>query len=301
MKSTSLLAAAIIIFLSLGSRCYSQVQTPRQVSVTGACGGFYEYLPQGYNTNTSKNYPLIVAVHGIGELGNGTTDLANILNCWTAIPRLIENGGFPTSITVAGQSFSFIVIAPQFRWWPSGSDVNDVVDYAIKNYRVDQSRIYVTGLSMGGGAVWDFASTFPTKAAAVVPVCGAASADPTRAQAISNAKLPVWATHNQDDPIVSSYNTAGWISQITQYGGDIQSTIFPVSGHDAWTKTYDPGFTQNGLNVYQWMLMHQKGNSTPAANQPPTANAGADQFISLPQNSITLNGTASDADGSIVG
>jgi dienelactone hydrolase len=299
MKSTSLLAAAIIIFLSLGSPCYSQVQTPRQISVSGSCGGFYEYLPQGYNSNTTKTYPLIVAVHGIGELGNGTTDLPNILNCWTALPRLIENGGFPSSFSVAGQSFSFIVISPQFKWWPYASDVNDVVDYAIKNYRVDQSRIYVTGLSMGGGSVWDFAGNFPTKAAAIVPICGAASSDVTRAQAIANAKLPVWATHNQDDPTVSSSNTAGWVNLINQYGGNIQSTIFPVSGHDAWTKTYDPGFTQNGVNIYQWMLMHQKGNSTPVTNQNPVSNAGANQIISLPQNSVTLNGVGSDVDGTI--
>ena len=114
MKSTSLLAAAIIVILCFSDPCYSQVQTPRQTSISGACGGYYEYLPQGYNTNTTKNYPLIIAVHGIGELGNGTTDLGNILNCWTALPRLIDNGGFPTSFTVAGQSFSFIVISPQF-------------------------------------------------------------------------------------------------------------------------------------------------------------------------------------------
>ena len=299
MKSTSLLAAAVIIFLSLSSPSYSQVQIQRQTSVSNACGGYFEYLPQGYNTNTSKNYPLIIAVHGLGELGNGTTDLANLLNCWTAIPRLIENGGFPSSFTVGGQSFGFIVISPQFKWWPSGSDVNDVVDYAIRNYRVDQSRIYVTGLSMGGGAVWDFAGNFPTKAAAIVPVCGAAGADGTRAQAIASAKLPVWATHNQEDPIVSTSNTTGWINLLTQYGGSIQSTIFPISGHDAWTKTYDPNFTQNGLNVYQWMLMHQKGNSTPVINQPPVANAGADQILTLPQNSIALSGTGTDPDGTI--
>ena len=299
MKSTSLLATAVIIFLSLSTHCYSQVQIPRPISISNACGGYYEYLPQGYNTNTSTNYPLIVAVHGLGELGNGTTDLANILNCWTALPRLIENGGFPSMFTVGGQNFSFIVVSPQFKWWPNGSDVNEIIDYAVKNYRVDQSRIYVTGLSMGGGAVWDFAGNFPTRAAAIVPVCGAAGADITRAQSIANAKLPVWATHNQEDPIVSISNTTGWVNLLKQYGGNIQSTIFPISGHDAWTKTYDPNFTQNGLNVYQWMLMHQKGNSTPVSNKPPVANAGTDQIITLPQNSIALSGTGTDSDGTI--
>jgi dienelactone hydrolase len=299
------IAVATLLFTTTLS--YSQVQTARPTTVSGACGGYYEYLPQGYSSNTWQNYPLIIAVHGIGEIGNGTSDLGNLLNCWTAIPRLIANGGFPSSFNVGGQNFSFIVISPQFNRWPYASDVNAVVDYAVQHYRVDQSRIYVTGLSMGGGAVWDFAGNYPTKAAAVVPVCGAASSDPTRAQAIANAKLPVWATHNQDDPTVSVSNTTGWVSLIGQYGGNIQSTIFPTSGHDAWSKTYDPNFTQNGVNVYQWMLQHQKGSSTtstppppPAVNnQSPTANAGPSQTITLPISAATLMGTGSDPDGNI--
>jgi dienelactone hydrolase len=301
MKSRSLLPSALIIFLFLASNSYSQVQTPRPVSISSSCGGYYEYLPQGYSANTTQTYPLIVFIHGIGEQGNGTTDLGNILNCWTSLPRLIANGGFPTSFNVGGQNFSFIVISPQFNRWPYASDVNSVVDYAIKNYRVDQSRIYVTGLSMGGGSVWDFAGNFPTKAAAIVPICGAASADVTRSQAIANAKLPVWATHNSDDPTVPSYNTTGWVSMITQYGGDIQSTIFQASGHDAWSRTYDPNFTQNGVNIYQWMLQHQRGNTPPPPppNQSPTANAGNDQTVTLPQNSVTLAGSGTDPDGTI--
>ena len=299
MKSRSLLSSAVIIFLFLSSYSYSQVQTPRYNSIGGNCGGYYEYLPQGYSSNSWQNYPLIVAIHGIGELGNGTTDLSNILNCWTALPRLIANGSFPTSFNAAGQSFSFIVISPQFKAWPSGADINAVVDYAIQNYRVDQSRIYVTGLSMGGGAVWDFAGTYPSKVAAVVPICGAAWPDGTKAQAIASAKLAVWATHNQDDPTVSVNNTTGWVSLLQQYGAEVQSTIFQASGHDAWTKTYDPNFTQNGVNIYQWMLQHQRGNSTTTTNQPPVANAGSDQAITLPQNSVTLNGSGTDADGTI--
>ena len=105
MKSTIKLASAVFIFLFSSFTCYSQIQTPRYNSINGNCGGYYEYLPQGYNTNTWQSYPVIVFIHGIGETGNGTTDLANLLNCWTAIPRLIANGGFPTSVSVGGQNF----------------------------------------------------------------------------------------------------------------------------------------------------------------------------------------------------
>src|SRR5215212_1388764 len=105
---------AVGTLLFFASICYSQVQSPRYNAINGNCGGYYEYLPQGYNTNTWQNYPVIVFVHGVGETGNGTTDLPNILNCWTALPRVIANGAFPASFNVAGQNFSFIVISPQF-------------------------------------------------------------------------------------------------------------------------------------------------------------------------------------------
>jgi dienelactone hydrolase len=276
--------SAFLLFFSFHSN--AQVQTARPTSINGNCGGYYEYLPQGYSSNTWQSYPLIVAVHGIGELGNGTSDLGNLLNCWTSLPRRIANGGFPSSFNVGGQNFSFIVISPQFKAWPSSSDINDAVNYAIQNYRVDQSRVYVTGLSMGGGAVWTFAGDYPTKATAVVPVCGAWSADATRAQAIANAKLPVWATHNQYDPTVAVNNTTGWVSSIGQYGGNIISTIFPVSGHDAWTQTYDPAFTQNGVNIYQWMLQHQKGSSTTSSNTNNSIPSLSTSY-SVPVNSTT--------------
>ncbi|HWJ27102.1 MAG TPA: alpha/beta fold hydrolase, partial [Flavisolibacter sp.] len=246
--------AAVITLLFLAFTVNAQTHTPRYNTINGNCGGYYEYLPQGYNT--SQNYPLIVYIHGVGESGNGTTDLGKIINCWTSLPRVIENGAFPTSFNVGGQNFSFIIISPQFMGWPTASDVNDVINYAVKNYRVDQSRIYVTGMSMGGGTTWDFAAAYPTRAAAVVPVCGASTPDYPRAQAIANAKLAVWATHNLNDYMVSSNNTIAWVSYINQYGGIAKSTIWPYTGHDAWSTTYAPSFTENGMNIYQWMLQY---------------------------------------------
>ena len=123
-------AIPTILLFSLHSQ--AQVQTARNTAMSGAVGGYFEYLPQGYSSNTWQNYPLIIFVHGVYESGNGTSDLGNILNCWTSLPRLIANGGFPNSFNVNGQNHSFIVLSPQFRWWPSANDVNEVIDFAIR-------------------------------------------------------------------------------------------------------------------------------------------------------------------------
>src|SRR5215211_5379403 len=245
----------------------AQSFTPKYVSTSPNSGGYYEYLPAGYNN--WQTYPLIIFLHGIGECGSGQPGELEKLT-WQGIPRLISWGQFPTSFTVGGQTHSFIVISPQFRGWASASDINDVVNYAIKNYRVNTARIYVTGLSMGGGLTWDYASTYNSQVAAIVPSCGASWPNASGAQNIANGKIAVWATHNDDDPTVPSWYTKDWVTNISNYGGNAKKTIWPYGGHDSWTTTYNPNFRENGMNVYEWMLQYTKGSAAPSPSPCPT-------------------------------
>jgi predicted peptidase len=245
----------VVFFLATLCPAFAQ-QTARYISTCSNSGGFYEYLPQGYNSST-QSYPLIIFIHGIGELGDGSSSqLPKVTN--NAIPKLIKLGQFPTSFSVNGQNFSFVILSPQFKAWPSAADVNSVINYAVQHYRVDPSRIYVTGLSMGGGATWEYAAAYANRVAAIVPVCGASYPTTTKAQAIAAGKVAVWGTHNDYDPTVPSSNTKNYVAYITQAGGNAKKTIWPLSYHDAWGKTYDPNFKENNLNVYQWMLQYQK-------------------------------------------
>jgi hypothetical protein len=253
----------LFLFCSLPGS--AQVQTARHISTSANSGGFYEYLPAGYNTG-SQTYPLIVYLEGIGELGNGTTDLPLMLH--NGPPFLINGGRFPETFTAGGRTFSFIVISPQFINFAQPSDIDAVVTYALKNYRVDASRIYIVGISLGGGSVWGYASQIqffpPHKIAAIIPVAGAASIDAAGGQRIANAGIAVYATHNSGDPTVPVATTVNNIAEILKANPPDPitpiDTIFNVSGHDAWSKTFDPSFTNpriGSLNAYQWMLTHQ--------------------------------------------
>lgn len=291
-----------------------QTHTQRHISMIGNSWGYWEYLPQNYSSE-SDTYPLIVFLHGIGELGDGGVDqLPKVLANGT--PKTIKDGTFPVSVKVNGETFKFIVISPQFLNWPSTSDVQGVIDYAVRNYRVNTNRIYLTGLSMGGGAVWDYAGATSANAnrlAAIVPVCGASGPEDERVSVLTNAALPIWATHNQGDDVVPSSNTIGYIDKIKALNLKLnpsstvntypvaKKTIFPVSSHDAWSTTYSADFKENGKNIYEWMLQYTRGNSTstPSQNQPPVAMAGSDQTITLPTNSVTLSGSGTDPDGNI--
>ena len=242
----------------------SQVQTPKYgVSMTVNSKGFYEYLPSGYSGSSAK-YPLLIFVHGVGELGDGSQaqlskELAN------GTPKQISRGIFPESFTVKGQTFKFIVLSPQFTVWPNSTDINNIINYAIKNYRVDTNRIYLTGLSMGGGVVWTYVGenlSFANRIAAVVPIAGAASPSNSRCENIADANIAVWATHNDQDPTVSVSNTIGFVTNIdnqpTPPNPLAKKTIFSSTSHDAWTKTYDLNFKENGLNIYEWMLQYSR-------------------------------------------
>ncbi|HVU54461.1 MAG TPA: T9SS type A sorting domain-containing protein [Puia sp.] len=338
MKHLSKLFQAVVLCLSVSLLVPGVIHAQKRTLTAHAStpiddkiGGFYTSLPASYNTG-SKSYPLLIFVHGIGEIGAGDA---------ASLPAVLKNGppmqinsevnsgkdaNFPDPVVVNGKSYEFIVVSPQFNQWPSWAGevdaMNDLIDYCEKNYRVDASKIYMTGLSMGGGITWDCAgSTSNNRLAGVVVVAGASAPSAGAVGQLVKEHLPVWATHNLNDPTVAESNTTGWVSQINAAGANPQAlmTIFNASGHGGWLQTYGapgtPGITNSsGQNVYQWMLQYKRsgdnvvldnGSTTQA---PPTVSAGTNQTITLPaasgtsaaatSTSTTLTGSASTS-GSI--
>ena len=258
----------LISILFFFSNVQSQVQTPRYVSTCNHSNGFYEYLPQGYSSSGTKKYPLLIFAHGSGEIGDGgVSQIQRVL--YHGTPQQISQGVFPVSFTVNGQTFSFIVISPQFNTYPIESDMNQVINYAVSHYKVDTNRIYLTGLSMGGGLVWDYVGrniSYANRIAAIVPICGASTPTLTHCQNIAAANIAVWATHNSGDPNVPVSSTINYVNTIDGLPNPpnplAKKTIFQSNTHDAWTATYNLSFKDNGLNVYQWMLQYSKANGT---------------------------------------
>jgi predicted peptidase len=233
------------------------VQNPISYNVNANIGGYQEALPALYDS-TTKKYPLLIFIHGIGELGNGVSDLWMAGNIGT--PGLIKQGKFPANFSAKGKNFSFIVVSPQFKAWPSSDDVNAMIDYAISKYRIDTDRIYVSGLSMGGGATWEYAAAYNNRVAAIAPICGASGPNDPRAQKIAQGGIAVWAFHNQDDGVVTVNNSIGYVNKINALSPAIAAriTLWPTGGHDAWSKATDPNYRENGMNVYEWMLQYSR-------------------------------------------
>ncbi|WP_245793181.1 PKD domain-containing protein, partial [Flavisolibacter ginsengisoli] len=286
----------------------SQVQTLRpNVYINAECNGFAEYLPEGYNTGT-QTYPLLIFIEGIGETGNGSlTDLQKLYN--NGPPKYINEGSFPTSFTVNGQTHRFIIFTPQITipiWqrYPTAAEINEIIDYAVSHYRVNTSRIYLVGISTGAGSVWNYCGSsalYSNRLAAIAPFTGTDTPTLAKSKVIASTNLPIWAFHNRYDDGVALTYTTGYTDTITMLGCNPppKVTIFDASGHDSWFYTLAGVVPPNNtLNVYQWMLQYTRGSSPPP-NQPPTANAGTDKTITLPTNSVSLTGSGSDPDGTI--
>ena len=319
---TKILSLFVLPFFFLGTLRLAAQQSAQSFDGSDPYAKYYlEHLPDDYNPNDGKRYPVLIALHGFGEGGNPSINSTKFLRS-TGIPALIDNGSFPTSVTVNGKVFKFIVISPQLNrknlsWY------TPQVDYVVQQVKsiyankADFQRIYLTGYSGGGAGVYTYPATatvLGNQIAAAVICSGAAWYENyTEISNIVNSSLPIWAFHNDGDPIVSVTSDQGWFYALNAAGINpkMKLTIYPnINQHDSWTRTYDPG-QGNPNNIYQWMLQYSRPNiANPGTPAPPvsiasipTAVAGNSQVITLSagsSGSAIIDGSASnDAGGSI--
>lgn len=283
----------ISLHLVFSASAFSQSHTAKTITINANCKGFYEYLPVNYSSSTT-NFPLIIYCSGAGSFGNGTASQLAKLLTEGGIPTYINNNQFPSSFTVNGQTSSFIVISPQFVAWPGPADVESVLNYIISSgYKADQSRIYLTGLSAGGDVTFKYPNTSLSRSkrlAAIAPVAAYNSPyTDTGAHYIASANLPVWALHSNDDqssPVSWSQN---FVNKINSYNPPVPAKITRFSGvtHvNSGFYVYTPSFRDGGYNIYEWMLLYRR-------NYPPVANAGNNTSLTLPGNTVQLNGLSS--------
>ncbi|MEP6583533.1 MAG: hypothetical protein ABJA90_04680, partial [Ginsengibacter sp.] len=296
--------AMVFLFLFIDSNAQTLTARPG-VSMAANTNGYYEYLPAGYNPSASQTYPVLIAFGGLSQNGDGSlAQLDYVFSNWGGPGWQIKNGKFPSSLTVNGTLFRFIVILPQFSSGASPKGVDDLISYVIAHYKADASRIYLTGNSAGGAYCWDYPGSsvaYGQRVAAVVPTCAASSYNTTKANNIAAANLPVWATHNKVDQIVCPCTTISFVNGInaapTPPTPRAKMTIFQDVGHNCADSTFNLTY---GIGAYAWMLQYKRG-STPPANQPPVAKAGNDVTITLPTNSVQLNGNgSSDPEGGVI-
>jgi len=192
------------------------------------------YLPVDYDRD-ARAWPLVLFLHGAGERGTSV--------------ELVKRHG-PPKLAAVGRQFPFILISPQCpedEYW-SVPVLKALLDRVLATYRVDRSRIYLTGLSMGGNGTWRLASAHPDLFAALAPICGWGD---TASVAVLKS-VPVWAFHGRKDPVVIFERGERMVSALRAAGGNVKFTVYPEAGHDSWTEAYD------NPDLFEWMMAQRR-------------------------------------------
>jgi len=202
---------------------------------------YLQYLPEDYEKDSAKKWPLILFLHGAGERGD---DLDLVKK--HGIARVVEERPLP-----------FITLSPQCpanHWWSDFLPAIDaLVAEAVETLNADPQRIYLTGLSMGAFGSWHLAAEYPHRFAAIAPICGGylwMYGFPERVSEIKD--IPTWVFHGAKDPVVPIEASQAMVDQLKACGSDVRFTIYPEADHDSWTETY------NNPAFYEWLLSYQK-------------------------------------------
>lgn len=256
MKSFFSILSMVTVFMLLGElRSTAQSAkfgTDRFISVRGDTLPYRLLMP---DANNFRRYPLIIFLHGSGERGNDNEAQLK----WGAINFTSDENMF---------RFPAFVLAPQC---PSGQNwanlsrngtqlsllptpsaamasLFDLIEKLKKNLRIDTTRIYITGLSMGGFGTYDALMRHPEMFAAAVPVCG--GGDTSKAPVI--AQIPMWIIHGAEDPAVSPAMSYDMVQALTKAGARPGFTMYPEVGHFSWIGAY------SDQQVMAWLFRQHK-------------------------------------------
>lgn len=204
----------------------------KEVSISFAIR-YLIYLPLNYDRQ--EKCPLVLFLHGSGERGD---DL-----------NLVKRNG-PPMLVEKGRNFPFILVSPQCPpdkfWDPLALSI--LLDEIENTYKVDKTRIYVTGLSIGGTGTWDLAFAQPNRFAAIAPICGRTGSLYLNACQMKN--LPIWVFHGAKDDIIPVSESERMVKALKECGSNVRFTVYPEANHNAWSETY------NNEELYPWLLKH---------------------------------------------
>jgi predicted peptidase len=195
------------------------------------------FVPESYKGD--KPFPLILFLHGAGETGDDGEKQSKV--------------GIGPAIRKHEKTFGFITVMPQSQKRTWGADTEDgkralaILEEVDKKYKVDDKRVYLTGLSMGGFGTWSMAAKYPEKWAAIAPICGGGNVN-----AASKIKdIPCWCFHGGTDNVVLPKRSQDMIAALKAAGGDPKYTEYPGVGHNSWDKAYGTA------ELYEWFSKHK--------------------------------------------
>jgi len=216
----------------------------RRVTVAGRSFHYQVFVPFSYSP--AQRWPIILFLHGAGERGEDGL-----------LPTQV---GLGTAVRKNASRFPAIIVFPQApaeSLW-AGTPAQMAIaalDQTGREFQIDSDRVYLTGLSMGGYGVWYLAYHYPSRFAALVPICGFATVFPAAARlftpivpADSGApydalarqlrRVPTWIVHGEIDQVVPVEQSRQAAAAFKAAGAPVQYFEVPGTNHDVWDAAY---------------------------------------------------------------
>ncbi|MEP2935094.1 MAG: hypothetical protein ABJM06_05215 [Gilvibacter sp.] len=225
--------------------------------------GYNLYVPNSC-TSESAPYPILVFLQGGKGVGGPVEKIYN----W-GLPKMLTEGKSLDSELEQLMLDTFIVIMPHIsggEFFEGQGALKRIIGDVSEQYNVDNSRIYLTGLSRGGYGTWGLADDLKDTFAAIAPLAGGG-------RGIENYKaligMPVWVSHNTGDSVVPFSASERVVEKIEATAAytftrntsisdtDFESldyifTATESDSHDSWTAFY------SSPEVYKWFLKYSK-------------------------------------------
>ncbi|NCC61753.1 MAG: phospholipase [Verrucomicrobiae bacterium] len=248
----------VLCFLTTSLKASEDFQEKVYTSSEGESLVYRIHIPEA--VDVKKHDPLILFFHGAGERGNdnnkqlihGVKDILAYANTYN-MPSIIVVPQCP-----AGEQWVNTPWGADAHTMPENPSASMKLTIALlkelqSTFSVDQTRIYVTGLSMGGFGTWDIIQRMPNTFAAAMPVCG--GGDTEMADAVKH--IPAWVFHGGADGVVNPKRARDMVAALEKIGGKVQYTEYEGVGHNAWTRTYA------NEDVLKWLFSQKKSEPYP--------------------------------------
>ncbi len=188
---------------------------------------YWLFLPGGYAEHT-KEWPLLLFLHGRGETG---INLDRVLK-WGPPSMLQTPEEYPYL------SERFIVVSPQMNDFYNGFSVDTLtalIDHILNEYRGDSSRIYYSGISLGGRNALELVREGPYQSAATAVFVPGLENPLPPGLGCGYGRTPILVYGNK--PV--EYFFVPFVDSIEECGGNGRFVLVPGTSHECWQPTYE--------------------------------------------------------------
>jgi len=206
------------------------------------------YIPPAYDG--TKAYPMVLALHGLG----GTED--SMFGQAYRVPVEAEKRGYIIAAPLGYRIDGGYGRAATKAGALSEADVMEVLARVRHDYKIDDSRIYLLGHSMGGFGTWVLGPKYPSIWAAMAPISG--GGQPASLEKIRD--IPEIVVHGDADNVVPVGSSRTMVEAAKKLGIDVKYIEVPGGTHGDVA-------APNMSAIFDFFDAHRKGKTATGGGQ----------------------------------